>query len=69
MFKLDTVLRLLTSLPAIIASMYEFREIFAQIVATFKEEDQETLQHAYNVLIGTNDAGHRDVQDREMPEA
>jgi hypothetical protein len=64
MFKLDKVLELLAAVGPVVAGMSEFKQIFDQIVATFKKGDQSTLRDAYQDLMADNDEGHARLQEK-----
>ena len=64
MFKLVDILALLPKVGPAAAALPEFKKVYDQIVATFKEHDQVTLREAYVELMADNDAGHQRLQDK-----
>lgn len=63
LFSLDTVLGLLTKVPAVLAQASEFKTIFDQIVSTFDDDtDQETLKSAYELAVEGSEQAHSDLQ-------
>ncbi len=64
MFSLASVLKLLDAVGPVIAAAPAFKNIYDEIVGTFKTTDQEQLQEAYEDLIKGNDEGHRRLQQK-----
>ena len=61
MFKLEDILKLLSVITALAGALPEFQRIFAQMVSTFNETDQERLKAAYKELMADNDAAYADL--------
>jgi len=64
MFKITDILKLLQAVGPVTAAIPEFKNIYDQIVATFKKPaDQETLKTAYRELQSENSGGHARLQE------
>ena len=64
MFDITSLLKLLPAVGPLVAAAPEFKKVYDQIVATFKEKDQAVLKEAYLDIIADNDAGHKRLQDK-----
>jgi hypothetical protein len=62
MFDFTSILKLLPAVGPVVAALPAFKEVFDQIVGTFKEDDQVVLKDAYADLIAENDEGHARLQ-------
>lgn len=58
MFDLASILKLLPAVGPVVASLPEFKKVYDDIVATFKEKDQAVLREAYEDLKAGNDEGY-----------
>lgn len=64
MFTVAGVLKLLQAVGPFTAALPEFRDIYNQIVATFKKDtDQETLKRALAETQQYNTGGHLRLQE------
>ncbi|WP_309646610.1 hypothetical protein [Phenylobacterium sp.] len=68
MFDIASVLKLLPAVGPVVAALPEFKNIYDQIVGTFKEKDQAVLNEAYEDLKADNDAGFARL-DAKLAEA
>lgn len=69
MFTTSAVLALLSKVPAVVAALPEFKAVFDQIVATFKNPgEQEQLRASYAEAIAKSDADFARV-DAKLGEA
>lgn len=63
-FNLASVLKLLEAVGPVIAAAPAFKEIFEDILVTFREGDEAVLREAYADLIADNDEGHARLQEK-----
>lgn len=63
-FNLSSILNLLPAVGPVVAALPQFKEVYDQIVGTFKEKDQAVLREAYADLMAENDEGHRRLQEK-----
>lgn len=64
MFSVAGIIRLLQAVGPATAALPEFKEVYDQIVDTFKKPtDQATLQTAYTELQSENSGGHARLQE------
>lgn len=65
--KIDTVLKAMRVVPAIVAAAPEFKKLYDQLIASFSHSaDQETLKKAYDLAI--SEANDADAQLRALIE-
>lgn len=63
-FAIPAVIKFLQVVGPVTARLPEFKEVYDQIVATFKKDaDQETLKKAYDELLAENTGGHARLQE------
>lgn len=67
-FNLSTLKALLSKVPAVVAALPEFKEVFDTVITTFNSKDQAALQQTYDKLIAENDEGFREL-DAKAAEA
>lgn len=64
MFSIPSILRLLQAVGPLTAAMPEFKNVYDQIVGTFKKgADQDTLKRAYAEIQAANSGGHARLQE------
>lgn len=64
MFSITTLIKFLQAVGPITAALPQFKEVWDDIVATFKSDtDQKTLQLAYQELQAENSGGHARLQE------
>jgi len=64
MFSVAGIIRLLQAVGPITAALPAFKEVYDQIVGTFKSDaDQDTLKKAYAELQNENSGGHARLQE------
>ena len=63
-FTIAGVIKLLQAVGPITAALPDFKNVYDQIVSTFKSDtDQKTLQTAYQELQAENSGGHARLQE------
>lgn len=60
---IPTVLKFLQAIGPITAALPEVKNLFDDIVGTFKGKDQDTLKKAYAELQAENSGGHARLQE------
>jgi hypothetical protein len=58
----ETLLALLPKIPAVVASLPEFLNLFNSVKSTLSETDQATLQTAYELAQDGSDDAHAELQ-------